>query len=172
MKNGFDIRIIDNFLEESKLKYFKEKLPLLPYTGLGNYLDSNPSGHVWFSCDAEDEDKIYLNNKVNKFINKKLKLEMCSYTLVSKTKPLPHSDLCKENEFQGIVYVKGNEELNKGTGFYIKNNDNYELNTHIGFKENRAIFWKANAWHAPLNWAAKNSMKRYSIIMQFTGYDE
>jgi hypothetical protein len=49
------------------------------------------------------------------------------------------------------------------TGFYL----NRELNTHVGFNENRAIIWHANTWHSPLNWASDDKSKRYSIICQF-----
>ena len=40
------------------------------------------------------------------------------------------------------------------------------LNTHIGFKENRAIFFKSGTTHSPLTWQ-EDSSKRYSIICQF-----
>ena len=38
---------------------------------------------------------------------------------------------------------------------------------HVGFNENRAVLWHSNTWHTPMNWAADNKSKRYSIICQF-----
>ena len=50
---------------------------------------------------------------------------------------------------------------------YIKNEDGFQLNTHVGFVENRAIFWDSRAWHSPLNFAANDKSKRFSILAQY-----
>ena len=40
---------------------------------------------------------------------------------------------------------------NNGTGFYDKiSEDKYELNTHVGFKENRAIVFDSKIYHTSL----------------------
>ena len=54
----------------------------------------------------------------------------------------------------------GDKLINNGTGFYEKLNDEYQLHTHIGFKENRAIFFDSTKWHSPLQFAG-NSTPRY-----------
>ena len=58
-------------------------------------------------------------------------------------------------------------DLQKGTGFFLKNEDGLQLNTQIGFKENRAIFWDSRAYHSPLNFSAEDKTKRFSIIAQY-----
>jgi hypothetical protein len=82
--------------------------------------------------------------------------------MLATVEPLPHCDLGEECDYQVIIYIKGNNHLNKGTGFYL----NGDLNTHVGFNENRGVIWHANTVHTPLNWASDDKSKRFSLIMQ------
>ena len=160
MKEGFDIIIKDNFFEIEKLTRLKKILPYLNYSA--NYNSIENVDHVWFSTPADEEVKEYLKERCEKILNKKFNINFCSYTMLATSKPVPHCDLSEKCDYQIIVYLKGNVNLNKGTGFYL----NGDLNTHIGFNENRAIIWHANTWHTPLNWASDDKSKRFSIIMQ------
>ena len=72
-----------------------------------------------------------------------------------------------QNEKQMILYVDGDAEINKGTGFYVPGKDGVELNTHVGFYKNRAVFFKSGTWHSPLVFASDNPKPRISIIAQF-----
>ena len=58
--------------------------------------------------------------------------------------------------------MHGPESINNGTGFYKDN----ELNIHVGFKPNRAIFFSSDVWHTPLQWTGNGSF-RYSICNFF-----
>ena len=44
------------------------------------------------------------------------------------------------------LMIEGGSQLNHGIGFY----DNNQLNIHIGFQENRAVFFNSNILHSPL----------------------
>jgi hypothetical protein len=57
----------------------------------------------------------------------------------------PHTDeiICKMNLY---LQIEGGTKLNHGLGFYTDNN----LDTHIGFKENRAVLFDSNLLHSPL----------------------
>ena len=52
--------------------------------------------------------------------------------------------------------------INNGTGFYEKEKEGLTLHTHIGFKENRAIFFDSTIYHSPLLFAG-NSGPRYAM---------
>ena len=53
-------------------------------------------------------------------------------------------------------------KINNGTGFYEKEKEGLTLHTHIGFKENRAIFFDSTIYHSPLLFAG-NSGPRYAM---------
>ena len=160
MKEGFDIIIKDNFFEIEKLTRLQKILPHLNYSA--NYNSIQNYGHLWFSAPADEEIQEYLKKRCEKILNKKYNVKFCTYTMLATVEPLAHCDLDEGCDYQIIVYLKGNTKLNKGTGFYL----NGDLNTHVGFNENRAIIWHANTWHTPLNWASDDKSKRFSIIMQ------
>jgi len=105
--------------------------------------------------------KIYFNVPLNKKhfavveVLKKLKeynldlnLNESNYFLSTKhEEPTPH---CDSTDVNCLIYLKGIQILNSGTGFYEKQNDEYVLNRHIGFKENRAIIFDSKIFHSSL----------------------
>jgi len=106
--------------------------------------------------------KIYFNLNLNfnhysvKEVLKKLKKtyklnvkpHVHSYFLSTKhEEATPHNDT--NSDINCLIYLKGETELNNGTGFYDKN-DKYDLNQHVGFKENRAIIFDSEIFHASL----------------------
>ena len=58
--------------------------------------------------------------------------------------------------------------LNSGTGFYEKQNDEYVLNRHIGFKENRAIIFDSKIFHASLQF--NEGCKPRYVMANFFNY--
>tara|TARA_R100001086_G_C11671430_1_gene213029 strand:- start:18 stop:527 length:510 start_codon:yes stop_codon:yes gene_type:complete len=162
----FDIRIKDDFLEESKFKVLYDKVPFYNYQAGGNYIKN--VNHIWYSIEAPEDVTKYLKEECEKQFNIKLKTYFCNFTMLATVTPVVHCDYGKEKcTHQVIVYLRGNEDLHKGTGFYISKNNNYELNTHVGFKQNRAIFWNSEIYHSPLNWSADDKSKRFSLIAQY-----
>lgn len=93
-----------------------------------------------------------------------------SYFLAKPIPATPHIDARypgSEIYHNCLIYIKGEFLLNNGTGFYENINEKLHLNTHIGFKENRAIFFNGNIFHASLQWADKNSSFRYCMANFF-----
>ena len=168
---GFDIQIKDNFLEKKLFEKLKNRLPILNYSAQNERLSYK--SHVWFSTPCDKEVEKIIKKKCENILNKKLKTDICSYTLVGSQESLPHCDLSDNHEYQIIIYIKGNQNLHKGTGFYVFNEEskNYELNTHIGFKENRAVIWHSNSWHSPMCWASEDKSSRYSVIGMYKEKD-
>jgi len=114
--------------------------------------------------------KIYFNinlnhdhfavKEVSKKLNEEYQLNVLplenNYYLSSKhTEATPHNDIQDENNINYlncIIFLKGKELLNSGTGFYDydKETKEYNLNRHIGFKRNRAIIFDPSIYHASL----------------------
>jgi hypothetical protein len=163
--NSFDIVIKDNFLKENDFKKINNNISNLSFTP-NNYLGEESSDNLaWFSSKTPIEFLEIIKNEVFNQFNKKIKnFILANYTLLSNPKPLVHKDDGNNVNWQLLLYIKGDSSITNGTGFYVKkNNETFELNTHIGFKENRAIFFKAGNWHSPLQWSGEYS-KRYSFI--------
>ena len=92
-----------------------------------------------------------------------------SYFLSAKHKEAsPHDDSLVD--LNCIIYIKGKELINSGTGFYDKKENEYVLNRHIGFKENRAIIFDSRIYHASLQFN-EGSEKRY-IMSNFFKYKD
>ena len=171
--SNFDIRIKDNFLDKKIFNDIYSKINYYSYSGTKNHQEckSNGTSHIWFACDTELEIKNYVTKKVEKSLNKKLICTLCSYTMLQTAVSLVHSD-AGECDYQSIIYIKGTANIHKGTGFYVsnKNINAFDLNTHIGFYENRAVIWESQAYHSPMNFLAEDKSKRFSIICQFQKY--
>ena len=171
MKYKFNIKIKDDFLKNSKFKDLYDKVPFYNYSHSSNSIKYE--NHIWYSAPAPDDVTEDLRKQCEKEFNLKLKVRFCSFTMLATVEPIVHCDY-SENEcsHQVIVYLRGNENLNKGTGFYTTKDGSSELNTHVGFKQNRAIFWNAEVYHSPLNWSADDKSKRFSLIAQFKELNE
>ena len=122
--------------------------------------------HLPRKCEVKD----LIRPLVKKYFNYTVKEEMhdALYSMVGLAdKPRPHKDKSKA---QCLIYILGEEKLNNGTGFFkhIKD-DQYDLNSLIGFKQNRAIFFNSNIVHSPMHWKAEKgeSSWRYSICNFF-----
>ena len=71
-----------------------------------------------------------------------------NYFLSTKhEKASPHVD---QTDVNCLIYLKGINILNSGTGFYQKENNELVLNRHIGFKENRALIFDSKIYHTSL----------------------
>jgi len=69
-----------------------------------------------------------------------------------------------------LIYLKGRNLMNSGTGFYDKEEDNYHLRTHVGFKENRGIIFDSKIYHSTTQFE-KDSGSRY-VMANFFGLEE
>ena len=108
----------------------------------------------------------YLNKSVNTETKEEGKKFVTMYTMSNATdRPRPHIDL-NVGEYNCLIYICGDEKINNGTGFYVNDGKGDRLNTHIGFKENRALLFNSGYTHAPLQWAGDSSW-RYSIVNFF-----
>ena len=64
-------------------------------------------------------------------------ISVSAHSRQNKEEPLFHTDHDKGNVANFLLFVKGKPLLNNGTGFMHDN----KLSSHIGFVENRALFF-------------------------------
>ena len=180
-----NLTIIDNFLPEKEFNQIYNNISFLEWRHDSNYLsderkkaivDYPDSNHIWYSNGPLSPDDFSIFKKALRYkLNKKIiHCELNSWTWVNTKAPLPHIDYAKGKcEQQLIFYIKSNEKINGGTGFYRQSEQGGEIDVHVGFKENRALFFESkDCWHTPLLWNVKNqTVGRYSAIFQLVVKD-
>ena len=153
------ISIKDNFFSEEKYNKIVEHMLTADY-------GAPSDGACFMKClDQEEFPVSIINERIKKVFNldfKEVSRPTC-YTMVGASDmPRPHDDLEWGCTSQCLIYMKGEELINNGTGFYTKKEDKNILSTHVGFKQNRAILFISTIIHSPLQWAGESSF-RYSI---------
>jgi hypothetical protein len=145
------ITIIDNFLDEkdfNDLKAFSKSknVNYSPryFDGSEEKIDANTYGFRYnFSIDSE-LGKCLSKQCLKKFKYKIVKTHERGIDKRKLTMYKPHRDY--NSVFNLYLQIEGGTKLNHGLGFYTDNN----LDTHIGFKENRAVLFDSNLLHSPL----------------------
>jgi len=151
--NFFDSKFIQTLQKELITLEFKHRFSSFKH--INNY-DHNYH-HVELTEDAPVVQEVTKGLKTH-FNFSSIKYMQSSYLLSFPNTPaVPHQD---ESDFNCLIYLLGNPLINNGTGFYIEQEGNQVLNSHVGFKENRAIFFDAKIYHGPLQFAG-NSTPRY-----------
>ena len=176
MKIKDKIIIEDNFFNKKVLKKIQNEISNLNFTNRSvtvNKDDDNIYQKIYFNVELKTEhfavQEVYKNLKIYFKNKKKLGKGSHFYFLSTKHKEqTPHKD---SNDINCLVYLKGNYLINSGTGFYdyIKDKNQYILNTHVGFKENRAIIFDSKIMHASLQFN-ENCGTRY-VMANFFDYE-
>ena len=165
---SFDIKekiiVKDNFFKTTTLNQIKNELSTTPFTNRFNDLKNTIYQKVYFHQEINSTHfavkEMHENLKEFNLTYDFEKTES-SYWLSSKHKdPTPHNDV---NDINCLVYLKGAHLINSGTGFYDKIENDFVLNTHIGFKENRAIIFDSKIYHSSLQFN-ENSGLRYVMV--------
>ena len=148
------IQIKDNFLNEEDFKIISSNIDKIIYAPM-----TNPDNFGFRHNFEKSPENEWFFTKIKKqfFPDVNLKVIESSYHLRHNTKKvLSHTDNANYNF---ILYLKGDELIYNGTGFYYKNN----LNTYLGFVKNRALFFDGkNNIHTDLQ-ALGESSPRYTI---------
>ena len=173
----FNLHIIDNFLPNDVYTKILNSITDIAWDPLNHVYDYKKTEklepkHVWFSqgIDMGGFFAKEIKNCINKSGSFTIKnFSLLSFTMATKVDPFPHRDGPVKGKYnrQMVLYIDGANDINKGTGFYVKNDNRYDLNTHIGFRKNRAVLFNAGMWHSPLLFASQDSAPRISIIAQF-----
>jgi len=150
------IQLKDNFLNEKEFNILYNNLDKIlfePYI----QIDKKTSGFRQEFEKTSDNEWLFKKIKKQFFPNEDLKeVTNCFHWRHNKGTVLSHVDTV---DFNFILYLKGKELTYNGTGIYYENN----LNTYIGFVENRAIFFDGkNNVHTDLQ-ALGPSSGRYTL---------
>ena len=162
-----NIYIQDNFFEDNFLKKIQKEIVSMQFSSRYNDIATNDkknlniSQRTYHQVDLSQDSLVVseVKHKIKQHFNVGGIQEMLSYYFLSfpNTNPIPHND---KSVYNCLIYLLGDTLINNGTGFYEKNQNEYILHTHIGFKQNRAIFFSSSIWHSPLQFAG-NSTPRY-----------
>tara|TARA_R100000030_G_scaffold71101_1_gene54695 strand:- start:32 stop:568 length:537 start_codon:yes stop_codon:yes gene_type:complete len=171
---NLDLQVKDNFLPKELFEKLSVYCINLEYSSKNIiYKGKNYDEHIFLSNPIYKDDKLLqdLEKSIIKHFKLKIKnLNIAAFTCVNTKEPTPHTDgLTFPNEKHLILYLNGDSNLNAGTGFYNRTNDNnFDLNTAVGFFPNRAVIFNANnCYHSPLLYTSKDNSPRFSIIIWF-----
>jgi hypothetical protein len=132
--------------------------------------DQNPYQRIYFNSSL-DFNHFAVKEMKNILKNMGLNIKSFEHNYLLSTKhkgATPHEDPL--NDVNCLVYLKGDQLMNSGTGFYDKVNKDYVLNSHIGFKENRAIIFDPKIYHCSLQFH-EDCGPRYAMS-NFLNYEE
>jgi|TARA_X000001388_G_scaffold77294_1_gene77443 hypothetical protein len=176
--SNFNLHVLDNFLPQNCYKDVLDQIPNIDWGAKTLTYKTTTEGvadeHRWFSSHIDPDSDIAIT--IEKCILEKTKFNfrsfrLLAFTMVPKMEPFPHVDLDGDgtgHTNQLILYIDGNTEMNKGTGFYVQENEKtINLNTHVGFHKNRAILFESGMYHSPLLFLSDDSIPRISIIARF-----
>ena len=167
MKLLSKVFIKDNFFSSNIHNEIVQQMVSVEYNPPNEKKIKEHGGCYWHNHDLPHNSDV--QNEIKSLINKKFNYQITNfvdttYTMVgANDKPRPHKDNIMGVTHQCLIYMLGEESANNGTGFYYeKNSGKLELSIHVGFKQNRAIFFSSDVPHSPLQWAGNGSF-RYSI---------
>ena len=153
------VMYVDNFLDEATLKSLQENILNLTYDAV-----KNPAGQIYghrhtFPKSFYDDPLLKLIKQYF-FPHRNMEpISVSAHLRDNKKEPLFHLDDDKENIANFLLFVKGEPLLNNGTGFLCNN----QLSSHVGFVENRALFFNGSKiWHSDLQ-SFGDSSARYTL---------
>tara|TARA_R110000765_G_scaffold150333_1_gene252916 strand:- start:6 stop:536 length:531 start_codon:yes stop_codon:yes gene_type:complete len=153
------VQYVDNFFNAETLESLQETFLNLKYTDVQNEDGSYGKRHT-FSLPHFKNDPILARIKEFFFPYTDLDpISIHAHLRHTQGKPKVHIDNDKGNIANFLLFIKGEPLLNNGTGFFI----NGQLSSHIGFVENRALFFNGSKiWHSDLQ-TFGDSSPRYTL---------
>ena len=167
----FDYAVKNNFFDEKDLASLKNQLVSIEYNPPSNSKIDEFQGTFWHIRN------VHTNSEVGSLIIKKIEehfyykineLVKINYTMVGAKDYLrPHTDESEQVTHQCLIYIAGSPCIDSGTGFFVKKDEHDYLDTIMGFRENKAIFFNSKSLHSPLHAHKQKGNWRYSIATFF-----
>jgi hypothetical protein len=153
------VMYVDNFLDEATLKSLQENIINLSYLPVKNDRGEH-FGHRRTFPKSFHQDPLLKLIKQYFFPHRNLEpISVSAHLRENKKEPLFHTDDNKGNVANFLLFVKGEPLLNNGTGFLYNN----QLSSHVGFVENRALFFNGTKiMHSDLQSFGESS-QRYTL---------
>ena len=157
------VMYVDNFLDDTTLKSLQENIINLPYDAVTNEVGQIYGHRHTFPISFHDDPLLKLIKQYF-FPHRNLEpISVSAHLRENKKEPLFHLDDVKGNVANFLLFVKGEPLLNNGTGFLFNN----ELSSHVGFVENRALFFNGSKiWHSDLQ-SFGDSSSRFTLNIFF-----
>ena len=158
-KNTEFVMYVDNFLSAETLESLQETLTNINYGEV-----KNPEGQIYgyrhTFPHSFHKDPLLKIIKNYFFPHRNLEpISVSAHLRLNNKEPLFHVDVDKGNVANFLFFVKGEPLLNNGTGFM----KGQSLSSHIGFIENRALFFNGSKIsHSDLQ-SFGDSSKRYTL---------
>tara|TARA_Y100001938_G_scaffold139253_1_gene205866 strand:- start:1821 stop:2330 length:510 start_codon:yes stop_codon:yes gene_type:complete len=158
-KNTNFVMYVDNFLSQESLEALQETFLKINYSEVKNN-EGQVYGHRHTFPHSFHSDPLLALIKKYFFPHRNLQpISVSAHLRNNDKEPLFHVDTEKDNVANFLYFVKGDPLLNNGTGFM----NNGQLSSHIGFVENRALFFNGSKiWHSDLQ-SFGDSSKRYTL---------
>jgi|TARA_R110000787_G_C13118682_1_gene414526 hypothetical protein len=128
---------VDDFLDKATLKSLQDTVTQLEYGQI-----KNPAGQLYGM--RHTFDRSFFKDPLLKLIKQYFfpyrnlePISIAAHLRQNKKEPLFHTDNQHGSVANFLLFVKGEPLLNNGTGFL----HNDQLSSHIGFVENRALFF-------------------------------
>ena len=154
------VQYVDNFLDEETLKSLQDNFLQLTYPPRSNEDGTFGNRHQF---DLRKMKKDPLLARIKEFFFPYYELEpyeVAAHMRHNNTKPMVHTDHKIDTTLNFLLFVKGEPLLNNGTGFFTEDGN---LSSHVGFVENRAIFFNgAKILHTDLQSFGESS-PRYTL---------
>ena len=154
------VQYVDNFFSIETLESLQETLINLKYTEVKNEEGQHYGKRHTFPLHQFKNDPVL--QRIKEFFFPYTALEPISihaHLRHNQGEPKVHIDTNKGNIANFLFFVKGEPLLNNGTGFFIDG----QLSSHIGFVENRALFFNGSKiWHTDLQGLGESS-PRYTL---------
>ena len=136
-RNTKFVMYVDDFLTQETLESLQETFQKINYETV-----KNPEGQVYGQRHtfphSFHSDPLLKLIKNYFFPHRNLEpISVSAHLRENNKEPLFHTDYDKGNVANFLLFVKGEPLLNNGTGFMHDN----QLSSHIGFVENRALFF-------------------------------
>jgi hypothetical protein len=158
------IKIEDNFFDKNTFTKINNEVEGYEYAPPTKEIIDYNGGCFWFQNDVSKSDlQNHIIEQLEKITNLKINRQKnCISKFImsnAQDKARPHVDHAAD--LQCLIYIKGDQILNNGTLFLDKKESSYDINAHVGFKENRAIIFSSNNYHSPAQFLG--GTWRYSI---------
>ena len=174
------IQIVDDFLEKDtflKIKNFSKTVPYTPQHFVKSHKEKEAKefnhtdtyGLRYVLGNENELLEIYSNKIKETFKLKSLKISPDSGMDKRKL------DIFKPHKDEGfkinlLHMIEGPTANTNGTVFYSKTEkDNYDLDIHVGFKENRAVLFPSLHMHSPA--VSKDSIWRTTLTIFIEDYE-
>jgi hypothetical protein len=163
-KNTEFVMYVDNFLDDKTLKDLQHTFVNIKYEDVTMDSGQNYGKRHTFYGEHHKDDPLVKLTKQFFYPNRNLKpISIHAHMRNNEKEPLFHKDTENGCVANFLLFIKGEPLLNNGTGF-MKDNS---LSAHIGFVENRAIFFNGSKiMHSDLQ-SFGDSSPRYTLNMFF-----